>query len=239
MLLAANALSAEAKSTRLSFGGAPVTGPMLRPLTPAEISKSGGLVIRNDGDAAVDVVVSVIGAALTPEPPVSKGFTLTRTYYTLDGKEVSLKSAEGGTATVQQNDRFVVVVKVETREAGGRLLLVDRLPSGLEIENPRLVASGDVKSLDWLEGVIAAEHAEFRDDRFVAAFNLFPKRGDNGAAEEPAAAAGEVKTAAAAYIVRAVTPGKFVHPAATVEDMYRPERHARTAAGTLVVSGKE
>jgi alpha-2-macroglobulin len=39
--------------------------------------------------------------------------------------------------------------------------------------------------------------------------------------------------------VRAVTPGKFMHPAATVEDMYRPDRYARTAAGTLTVSGKE
>ena len=38
-----------------------------------------------------------------------------------------------------------------------------------------------------------------------------------------------------AYIVRAVTPGTFVHPAATVEDMYRPEHYARTAAGTLTV----
>ncbi len=36
-----------------------------------------------------------------------------------------------------------------------------------------------------------------------------------------------------AYIVRAVTPGSFVHPAATVEDMYRPSRYARTSAGRL------
>ena len=34
-------------------------------------------------------------------------------------------------------------------------------------------------------------------------------------------------------MVRAVTPGSFMHPAATVEDMYRPERFARTAAGRL------
>ncbi|MBL8567422.1 MAG: alpha-2-macroglobulin family protein [Hyphomicrobiaceae bacterium] len=241
LLLAANALSAEAAQTRLSFDGAPLDGPVLRPLTPAEISKSGGLVIRNDGEAAVDVVVSVIGAALTPEPPVSKGFTITRSYYTLEGKEVVLASANGGTATLAQNDRLVAVVKVETREEGGRVLLVDRLPSGLEIENPRLVASGDVKSIEWLEGTLTAEHAEFRDDRFVAAFNLFPSRGENGESSgtTDAAAKGTVRTATAAYIVRAVTPGKFVHPAATVEDMYRPERYARTAAGTLVISGKE
>ncbi len=45
--------------------------------------------------------------------------------------------------------------------------------------------------------------------------------------------------ATVAYIVRAVTPGTYVHPAATVEDMYRPERYARTAAGTLTVGMKE
>jgi hypothetical protein len=39
--------------------------------------------------------------------------------------------------------------------------------------------------------------------------------------------------------VRAVTPGTFVHPAATVEDMYRPQRYARTGAGTLTVAPAE
>ena len=48
-----------------------------------------------------------------------------------------------------------------------------------------------------------------------------------------------VASATVAYIVRAVTPGNFVHPAATVEDMYRPERFARTAAGRLEVTAKE
>jgi uncharacterized protein YfaS (alpha-2-macroglobulin family) len=46
-------------------------------------------------------------------------------------------------------------------------------------------------------------------------------------------------TATVAYIVRAVSTGTFVHPAATVEDMYRPERYARTAAGTLTITSKE
>ena len=245
MLLAANALSGDAAATKLRFGGAPVQGPLLRPLTPAEISKDGGLVIANDGDAAVDVVVSVIGSALTPEPAVSKGFTITRSFFTLDGKEVQLASASGGKATLAQNDRLVAVVKVESKEAGGRVLVVDRLPSGLEIENPRLVTSGDVKTLGWLDGTVTAEHAEFRDDRFVAAFNLFAKKSANGNGEgegdsDSQHGSTEAKsTATAAYIVRAVTPGTFVHPAATVEDMYRPERYARTSAGTLTITGKE
>ena len=49
--------------------------------------------------------LSVIGAALTPEPAVSKGFTIERTYYTLDGKKVDLESATGGTAQLKQNER--------------------------------------------------------------------------------------------------------------------------------------
>ncbi|MGE4127847.1 MAG: alpha-2-macroglobulin [Hyphomicrobiaceae bacterium] len=245
LLLAANAVAKEASEARVTLGGAPVTAPLLRPLTPAEISRDGGLSVVNEGSAAIDVVVSVIGAALTPEPAISKGFVIERSYYTLDGKEVPLASATGGSATLAQNDRLVVVVKVTTKEAGGRVLLVDRLPAGLEIENPRLVQSGDLKSLPWLAGTLSPEHAEFRDDRFVAAFNLFPKRNgengeDNGAA--PTSADGQnaaERIGTAAYIVRAVTPGTFVHPAATVEDMYRPERHARSAAGTLTITGKE
>jgi uncharacterized protein YfaS (alpha-2-macroglobulin family) len=38
-----------------------------------------------------------------------------------------------------------------------------------------------------------------------------------------------------AYVVRAVTPGVYAHPAATVEDMYRPEFSARSAAGVMEV----
>jgi uncharacterized protein YfaS (alpha-2-macroglobulin family) len=39
-----------------------------------------------------------------------------------------------------------------------------------------------------------------------------------------------------AYVVRAISPGSFHHPAASVEDMYRPAFRARTAAGRVVVS---
>jgi uncharacterized protein YfaS (alpha-2-macroglobulin family) len=36
--------------------------------------------------------------------------------------------------------------------------------------------------------------------------------------------------------VRAVTPGNYAHPAASVEDMYRPELSARTATGRMEVT---
>ena len=37
-----------------------------------------------------------------------------------------------------------------------------------------------------------------------------------------------------AYVVRAVAPGRYAQPAATAEDMYRPDRFARTGAGAVV-----
>jgi uncharacterized protein YfaS (alpha-2-macroglobulin family) len=119
--------------------------------------------------------------------------------------------------------------------------LVDRLQAGLEIENPRLIEAGDVKSLGWLKTTLKPGHVDFRDDRFVAAFDFFGSAGarrrgqEEGEDENREAASG----ATVAYLVRAVTPGSFVHPAATVEDMYRPERFARTASGKLTVTGKE
>jgi hypothetical protein len=264
MLLAAKALGDTAKDTKLALGGAPVVGSILRSLTVEDLEK--GITVANNGDAPVDAVITVIGAGLTPEPAISKGFKIERSYYTLDGKPVDVKSITGGTGTLTQNDRLVAVVKVESDEAHGRVLLVDRLPAGLEIENPRLVDSGSISSLGWLKSPINPEHTEFRDDRFVAAFNLAQTgsssnsnleddTSDDSSSDDTtdssndetddAAGADEKKetaaaaTATVAYIMRAVTPGKFVHPAATIEDMYRPERYARTAAGTLTITAKE
>jgi alpha-2-macroglobulin len=265
MLLAAKALVDQAAATTLSVGGTAQTGQFLRTLKPAELTAS-GLVISNDGDSATQAVISVIGSALTPEPPASKGFTLERTYYSLDGKKVDLASATGGSGSLKQNDRLVVVLKVEAKQDGGRVIVVDRLPAGLEIENPKLVEGGDIKTLEWLKVTAKPEHVEFRDDRFVAAFDFFGdassrrgRRGRNVESEGETAAEGDgdeeggattsttapAKPGAAprpsatvAYLVRAVTPGSFIHPAATVEDMYRPDRYARTASGKLDVLAK-
>lgn len=227
LLLAVKALGDEAATASLLVDGDAHSGPLARNL-PAEELKAGTFTVTNKGEADLDAVISVVGASLIAEPAVSNGFAIERSYYKLDGTPVELASADGAAATVQQNERLVAVVKLTAENAGGRLLLVDRLPAGFEVENPRLVASGDLTSLSWLKTDVAPEHTEFRDDRVVAAFNLF---GHSPGDVKPAGT-----TATVAYVVRAVTPGTFVHPAATVEDMYVPERHGRTEAGKLTVT---
>ncbi len=82
-----------------------------------------------------------------------------------------------------------------------------------------MVNSATLSSFPWLSQTEAA-HLEFRDDRFVAAFNRDPSTSSSYTL---------------AYVVPAVTPGFYAQPAASVEDMYRPEFSARTASGMMEV----
>src|SRR5262249_32763261 len=84
-----------------------------------------------------------------------------------------------------------------------------------------LVQSADLAAIDWLPEITAA-HTEARADRFVAAFERKP--------EDP-------RDFTFAYVVRAVAPGRYTHPPAIVEDMYRPHLSARTASGQIEIVG--
>ncbi len=48
---------------------------------------------------------------------------------------------------------------------------IDPLPAGLEIDNPDLFDGGSIDALSWIKGDIQPAHTEYRDDRFVAAFD--------------------------------------------------------------------
>ena len=246
MLLASRSAIEDAKRSSLTVNGTAHQGALVKSYDAAEL-RAGPIVITNEAAEDTTAVVTVTGDAATPEPAASKGFSIERSYFTLDGKPVALASAAGGTGTIAQNTRLIAVVKIVPGEAkAGRIIVVDRLPAGLEIENPRLIEAASLKAMPWLGTVNTPEHAEFRDDRFVAALDLSRGNGGNGDGGEEEgdrpieAAKNKVKARAGeltfAYMVRAVTPGSFVHPAATVEDMYRPERFARTATGRLDVT---
>jgi uncharacterized protein YfaS (alpha-2-macroglobulin family) len=158
--------------------------------------------------------VSVTGIPAVPPAASSQGFEIYRSYYRMDGTEFDPSSDP-----IHQNDRFVVVLSVIADDLGsGQYVIADPLPAGFEIENPDLSAGAGVGDLAWLS-VDAAEHIEARTDQFVAAFRYYD-------------AATAFNTA---YIVRAVSPGQFVLPGATVEDMYRPEFRGNTDAGSIEV----
>lgn len=214
-LLAAHGLIEAGSQSRLSVNGVSVDSPLYEQRTGVELGQS-PVVISNEGSDTATLSVTVSGVPTVPEPAGGNGMTISRELYAMDGTPLDL-------AAVKQNDRFVVVVKVTAGDqAAGRLLLVDRLPAGVVIDNPRLLQSGDVATLGWLQSSGNSAHSEFRNDRFVVAFDR--RRGDRPAVTY-------------AYIARAVSPGVFAHPPATVEDMYRPEKAAWTATGRFSILG--
>jgi uncharacterized protein YfaS (alpha-2-macroglobulin family) len=211
MVLAARALAKE--TLTLDLDGSAVKTALYRSYKADEMANK-PVRITNTGDAPVQAVVSVSGSPVTPEPAASNGFKIERNYFTLDGKPADVSKAK-------QNDRFAVVLKVtEAKPEFGHIMLSDYLPAGFEIDNPHLVSSGDTGTLDWIEDGQAPANTEFRDDRFTAAVDR---------------AADSKAVFTVAYVVRAVSPGKYVLPQAYVEDMYNPSRYGRTGTGTVEV----
>jgi alpha-2-macroglobulin len=211
MVMAARALAKE--TMVLDLNGSPIKAALYRNYKSSELDGA-PLKLTNTGDAPVQAVVSVSGSPVTPEPAASNGFKIERSYFTLDGKPVDI-------STAKQNDRFAVVLKItEPKPEYGHIMVSDYLPAGLEIDNPHLVSSGDTGTLSWIEDGQEAVDTQFRDDRFTAAIDRV-------------ANAKSVLTVA--YVVRAVTPGKYVLPQAYVEDMYNPSRYGRTGTGSVEV----
>ncbi|HXN68729.1 MAG TPA: alpha-2-macroglobulin family protein, partial [Bradyrhizobium sp.] len=211
LVLASRALSKETMS--LDLNGDAIKTALYRSYK-ADAMAGKPVKITNTGDAPVQAVVSVSGSPITPEPAASNGFVIERNYFTLDGKPADVTRAK-------QNDRFAVVLRItEAKPEYGHIMVSDYLPAGLEIDNPHLVSSGDTGKLDWVEDGEEPKNTEFRDDRFTAAID---RAADNKA------------VFTVAYVVRAVSPGKYVLPQAYVEDMYNPSRYGRSGTGSVEV----
>jgi uncharacterized protein YfaS (alpha-2-macroglobulin family) len=213
LVLAARAVTKQLNAISLAVNGEPRQGALYRSLPPDDLASP--LAVANQGDGNVQAVISVSGAPLTPEPAAEEGFKIERKYYTLDGEPADPSKS-------RQNQRFVVVLKMtEPQPQFGRVIVADYLPAAFEIDNPRLVSSGETGTLAWITDAAEPVNSEFRDDRFTAAFD---RKQDSA------------PVFSVAYVVRAVSPGRYVLPQAKVEDMYRPDRYARTATGAIEIA---
>ena len=216
MVIAAEALAKQKALSQFTVDGQPVEGAIYRKWSGFALGQK-LITIANAGKATAQLVTTASGVPIAHDPAASEGYALERTYYKLDGTKTDLK-------TITQNERVVVVLKITESEARyGKLLVVDRLPAGLEIDNPTLFDSGSIDAFAWLKRDIDPVHSEYRDDRFVAAFDREP---------------GQSAFFSVAYVARAVAPGLYVYPPATAEDMYRPDRYGRTAFGAIEVTAK-
>jgi len=210
-LMAANAMIEDGSGQTLSVNGVAADGALVRVL---EADTAGaGLDIRNTGDSAELLTLTTFGVPAEPEPRGGNGYSIDRFYFTLDGEPVELSEVAQGT-------RLVTMLKVSPHdEYEARLMVSDPLPAGFEIDNPNLLRGGDIGALDWLKLNTRPQNAEFRQDRFLAAVDW----------RKP-------EPFQLAYVVRAVSPGEYHHPAASVEDMYRPQFRARTDVGRVSVT---
>ncbi len=210
-LLASAAMVRNSVQTGILVNGAAPVGPIVEVLdadtlgTPVEL--------QNSGTNATEITVATFGVPQLATPAGGNGYRITRRYFTLQGEPVDITEVTQGT-------RLVTVLTVQPfGPSEGRLMINDPLPAGFEIDNPNLLAAGDIKALDWLELNNDATFTEFRQERFLAAVDWTSD-----------------KAFRLAYVVRAITPGEFHHPAASVEDMYRPTFRANGEAGTVRIT---
>ncbi|MEO5808438.1 alpha-2-macroglobulin family protein [Devosia sp.] len=211
-LVAAAALAKGTADGSVTIDGAPLTGAVYQRYDQEQV-EAAAVKIVNTGNKPTEAKISITGIPAKPPEASSNGFTISRDYFLPDGTAADLTN-------IHQNDRFVVVLTMTATTLGsGEYVVADPLPAGFEIENPDLSAGGGVSDLSWLT-VDSPNHVEARTDQYVAAFRYVS----------------DTQNFSTAYMVRAGSPGAFVQPGATIEDMYRPELRANTAAGTIEVS---
>jgi uncharacterized protein YfaS (alpha-2-macroglobulin family) len=200
----------------------PEGDPAMLPLTAEALARH--VVLHNAGEGEIFRTLSVEGVPAAPLPPLANGISLHKRILGLDGNPVDPQR-------LKRNDRVVVVMegRIES-ETSGNYALIDLLPSGLEIEAP---LRPDQPGYDWLGPLSPARMRQARDDRFVAALSM-----NQDAAHDPRTHGNlghDNWSFRVAYQARAVTPGDFVLPSATAENMYVPTIRARTAMGRLTI----
>ncbi len=165
--------------------------------------------VTNEGKGALYVQRTLVGYPEQAPARLSKGMSVTRSWFNSDGQPFD-------PAKVKVGDLVVVRLNVSSESAVPDALLVEMVPAGFELENPALGNSIKLEELS-IEGKPAwqsewndyLKHQEFRDDRYTAALDL-----------------SEGSNQQLVYLMRAVTPGRYQVPPTQVEDMYRPELRA-------------
>ncbi|WP_376869784.1 alpha-2-macroglobulin [Aeromonas veronii] len=165
--------------------------------------------VTNEGKGSLYVQRTLVGYPEQVPARISKGMSVTRSWFNSDGQPFD-------PAKVKVGDLVVVRLNVSSESAVPDALLVEMVPAGFELENPALGNSIKLEELS-IEGKPAwqsewndyLKHQEFRDDRYTAALDL-----------------SEGSNQQLVYLMRAVTPGRYQVPPTQVEDMYRPELRA-------------
>lgn len=186
----------------------PVSIEKLDPSQPLKI-------VMEDGYKNSPIYYTVITRAIPTRKSyksASNVLEIKRELLTRDGKPLNKDNVTQGTLIVQ---------KLTLRNPQGQLdnaLVQVLLPTGLEVENPRLSSTEKIDFSSEEEKQITPEYLDLRDDQMVLFFNL------------------EDKEEYTHYsLLRAVAPGEFTLPPVIFESMYHPELNARGDADDVKV----
>ncbi|MGF1688852.1 MG2 domain-containing protein [Photobacterium japonica] len=188
-----------------------IASKALTEIRSVEVAVLPGITLSNPNDFPLYVNLQATGYAKAnkavsnrqnPDNTLKVNF-LKRSLYQLDGQ------AFAGN-TVKVGDRLLVILQVNLNEGVPDGLMVERIPAGFVLENPRLTAGFDMQTL-MPEGfsLDTPDHVEYRNDRFVLS-----QRFSEGAKYT------------FAYLIRAEVPGQYTVPPMFMESMYTPEKHA-------------
>jgi hypothetical protein len=120
-------------------------------------------------------------------------------------------------STFKQGEMVIAEITVKPlTESLDNVAIVDLLPAGLEIENPRMQSR---KGIDWIsKEAYTPMYMDIRDDRMIIYGNF-----------------GHNRTERFYYGLRAVTQGTFILPPIRGEAMYAPTKASVASSGKIVV----
>lgn len=185
-------------------------------LTKLTLGALAGDDVKITTDKGAVVSARITEARVDAGDTVHNGFSITRRYTDASGKEKT---------SFKAGDMVTVKLTVEANDGRRWVALVDPIPAGFEVVNPKLAAGGappagsapGSRQSYW--HTISWDHQEMRDDRVL------------WFADHMRAGTFELE-----YQARATIDGTFTAMPATIEMMYEPDVRARTARAQITVA---
>jgi alpha-2-macroglobulin len=181
-----------------------------------------GVVLGPRGPGPIFVVEDVVGYPTKAPEVKDEHVAIRRTFYRQDGTEY-----DGAPLTT--GETLIAVLNITAKEEMKDALIVDLVPGGLELENLNLgdqsIWEGvtvDGVTMNDRSGQADIRYEEYRDDRYVAAVQLYGGQQSK-----------------LFYILRAVSPGRYKVPTPLIEDMYRPMMRGIGTAVPEVIEVRE
>lgn len=173
--------------------------------------KDSVFMVQNTGDTDLFVNITYSGIPTTIQTdPVNKGIALSRSF-SLHNQTIN------NTTQFESMKEITIQITVTTEENIENVVLVDLLPAGFEVQNPRL----DPTAADSQSGAktISPTYMDVRDDRLILMFDQLQQG-----------------THTYQYAVKTVTPGTYDYPPIQAECMYDASVYGRSAYSKIQVT---